>query len=173
MAEVALRLALSVAALWLGFRFLGPIGLVAASPVVGLLLGKVVMQAASGGYRVAREAAYADVQGRYYVYRGVPVAIDEDDDGWRWLLVDDLRHLLPGLPRDPSLRHLEPQRSAADGDGRRLRLRSDALLDWLARAQADEAIRLKNWVEREVHFPSPAARRARARGAVTKPADLG
>lgn len=172
MPEALLRIAGSVAVLAAGWWAFGPFGLVMAAPVVALLGVKVVMQAASGGFRAAKALALGDVDGRYYAFRGRPIAVVEDIDGWRWLRAADLRRLLPGLPADRVLVRIEPQRAAPAPDGA-LHLRSDAVLQWLSRAQADDAVRLKVWVDREVHFPSPAVRRARAGAAATRPADLG
>jgi hypothetical protein len=140
---------------------LGPIGIVLAAPVFAALLAKGFLDSLIGGRRVARAAIYADVQGRYYAFKGVSISVTEDAVGYRWLRVKDIRRVLPDFPRDATLNHIEPERTACVVEGSDLSIRSDALLQWLSKAHSDVGIRFKVWVERKVHFPSVAAHRDR------------
>ena len=160
MTERALRLAVIAGLLLSGSCFSGVVRFVLVGAAVAacvVLLVPWLMRAASGGYRLARELALADIDGQYYAFKGRPIAVMEDIDGWRWLRAADVRRVIPGFASDRVLERIEPQRSAKAPDGA-LHVRSDALLSWLGRAEGAEAARLKVWVYREVHFPSPAMR---------------
>lgn len=177
MTELAGRLAVMAILLLSGTCFSGwlrwlLIGAAAAAFLV--LLPSWLLRGAAAGYHLARELALADVQGQYYAFKGRPIGVVEDIDGWRWLRAADVRRVIPAFVSDRALLRIEPQRAASAPDGERaLHVRSDALLAWLGRAQDAEAVRLKVWVYREVHFPSPAVRQARLGGAGTPSAAAG
>jgi hypothetical protein len=122
--------------------------------VAGLLLAKRVVEGAAAALRALRERSYRGVEGAYRAYHGIPIDVVEDDAGHRWLRVDDVRRILVALPRDATLRAIDPERIAARGPKGELRIRADALLDWLSRSHAAESIRFRNWVERTVQWAS-------------------
>jgi hypothetical protein len=153
-----LRITFAIGSLILGGYLAGLLGIVLAAPVAGALLSRVLIDAAAGGYWTLRAHAYADVQGRYYAYRDIPISITEDADGNRWLRVKDIRLILPNLPKDATLGHIEPERTSSDPNGSNMHIRADALLQWLSKSHASESIRFKVWVTKTVHFPSTAAR---------------
>ena len=115
-----------------------------------MLLARPIYELVAHSARAAKEHALADVQGRYFVHRGVPVDIVEDDDEHRWVRVRDLRKLVPGLPRDEVLQRLFPDRAGAVPPAPDFRIRADALAEHLRAARDPAAVKLKVWVEREV-----------------------
>lgn len=173
MKTTALCIALAIASLVTGGYLAGLLGIVLASPLVGALVARGLIDGFSTGYGAIRAHAYANVQGRYYAYKSIPIAVAEDGRGHRWLRVRDIRRVLPYLPRDSALRSIEPQRTHAYSEGNNMHIRADALLDWLAKSQSSESIRFKLWIQRTVHFPSCAALRDRENVAqsITKVAD--
>jgi hypothetical protein len=157
MKSAALCIALAIGSLVVGGYLAGLLGIVLAAPLAGALLSRVLIDGFTGGYRAMRAHAYASVQGRHYAYKSIPISIEEDEDGHRWLKVKDIRRVLPHLPKDATLGRIEPERTNPGSDGKSMHIRADALLHWLSKAQSSESIRFKLWIERTVHFPSSAA----------------
>jgi hypothetical protein len=157
MKSAALCIALAIGSLVVGGYLAGLLGIVLAAPLAGVLLSRVLIDGFTGGYGAMRAHAYASVQGRHYAYKSIPISIEEDEDGHRWLKVKDIRRVLPHLPKDATLGRIEPERTSSGSDGKSMHIRADALLQWLYKAQSGESIRFKLWIERTVHFPSSAA----------------
>jgi hypothetical protein len=158
MSGSAVRIVLAALMLLLGWWLAGPAGLLMAGVLAAVLLARVVIDGLSGGVSLVRTLAYKDVEGDYYAYRGTPIGVVEDIDGHRWLRVTDVRRVLTGLPREGTLKNLDPERVSELGQSGTWYMRADALIDWLSRAQEDEGIRFKRWVQKEVYFPSAARR---------------
>lgn len=167
--DTAYRIVFSVGALGGGWWLGGPFGVLMTGPLAGWLMAPVVFDSLAIGYRSTRWLALHQLQGNYYAYRGSAIEVLEGDDGFRWLLVRDVRHTLRAFPKDATLRLMEPERTEFDETGKRLAVRADALLHWLSKAHTDENIRFKVWVERTVHNPSVAVRREKERSAIRKP----
>jgi hypothetical protein len=145
------------------------IGFLLAAPLVGKLLAPVVFDGLVFGYHAARWLALHPLQGNYYSYRGNAIGVLEDDEGFRWLRVSDIRRTLQDLPKDSTLRTIEPERTDFDESGKRLAMRADALVHWLSKAHTAEHIRFKVWVERSIHNPSLAVRREIEKKAIRHP----
>ncbi len=167
--DTVYRVVFAAAVLLAGWWFVGGFGLLLVAPLTGWLLAPVVYDGAAFGFRTVRWIALHPLQGNYYAYRGHAIAVLEDDDGFRWVRVSDVRHTLPDLPKDASLRVIEPERTEFDEAGKRLAMRADALLQWLGKAHTPEHIRFKVWVERSVHNPSRAVRRELEKKAIRQP----
>ncbi|NBW49067.1 MAG: hypothetical protein EBR49_03060 [Betaproteobacteria bacterium] len=165
MKSAALCIALAIGSLVVGGYLAGLFGIVLAAPLAGALLSRVLIDGVAGGYGAMRAHAYASVQGRHYAYKSIPISIEEDGDGHRWIRIKDVRRVLPHLPKDATLGHIEPERTNSGPDGKNMHIRADALLHWLSKAQSSESIRFKLWIERTVHFPSSAAISGRAHAA--------
>lgn len=167
--DTAYRIVFAVGALGAGWWLGGPIGIMLCAPLAGWLIAPVVYDGAAFGLRTARWLALHPLQGNYYAYRGRAITVMEDDEGFRWLRVSDVRRTLQDLPKDASLRLIEPERTEFDEAGKRLAMRADALLQWLSKAHTAEHIRFKVWVERSIHNPSPAVRREIEKKAIRQP----
>ena len=137
--------------------------------MVGWLIAPVVYDSAAFGFRTARWLALHPLQGNYYAYRGNAIEVLEDDEGFRWLRVSDVRRTLRDLPKNATLQHIEPERTEFDEAGKHLAMRADALLQWVSKAHTAEHIRFKVWVERAIHNPSPAVRREVEKKATRQP----
>jgi len=176
---IALRVAAGGLALVIGWWMLGPYGLVFAAPLVALALAGPLLSTFVGSGRLARRLALEPLGGRYFEYRGHPVAVWEDIDEVRWLRAADVRGVLPGFPRDEVLARVMPEGTTTPAEGGGLHVRADRLLEFFAKAEQPEALRFKLWVQREVHLPSGSARRAglgptaRARRAPGEPGESG
>jgi hypothetical protein len=167
--DAVYRIVFAAGALWVGWWLGGPIGLVLVASLAGWLIAPVLYDGAAFGFRTARWLALHPLQGNYYAYRGNAIEVLEDDEGFRWLRVSDVRRTLRDLPKDATLQHIEPERTEFDEAGKRLAMRSDALLQWVGKAHTAENIRFKVWVERAIHNPSLAVRREVEKKAIRQP----
>lgn len=159
--QIVLRLLACGAAAWLLWGLLqGPLGLVFAAPLFGIALARPVLELLGLAYATTRELAMSPLEGRHFAHRGVPLDIAEDERHHRWVRVRDLRRLLPGLPRDASLRRQFPQGLLLDGR-RGLRIDADTLLECLCKATDPDSLKFRNWLEREVVMPAATLRRRR------------
>lgn len=160
--SILLRIVLSVAAVAAGWWLLGPVGLVVASPLVAIALARPILAVAAGTFRGAKALALRSVEGTYYAFRGVPVAIYEDELEQRWIAVEAIRKVLPSFPRDAVLQRVFPSGLMPSKQGIAAAVRVDELIAMLSKASQADTVKLKNWLQREVYFPSGSAKRAGA-----------
>lgn len=107
--------------------------------------------------RALKGRAMAPVQGRFYAFKGQRIEVIEGDAGpARWLAVADLAAALeePITERALALRFAAGLRR----EGRRLFLRDDEALAYLAQRRAERATPLRRWVEQEVWQPARGRR---------------
>jgi hypothetical protein len=157
--NVAVRLALCALAFYIGWHLLGAVGLVLAGPLAGVAFAGPILNAITGGARLARTLALRPVDGHYYAFHGRSIGVWEDEEESRWLRAIDVRQVLPNLPRDDTLAKILGAGTCVPSQGAGLHIRADSLLDFLSRAEQPGALKFKTWVQREVHFPSGSARR--------------
>jgi hypothetical protein len=141
------------------FNFVGPIGLVLSAPVIGIAFTRLVIDAAAEmGWR-ARSAVLAPLSGNHYVYMGFNLKVVEDEDFGRWMSLADVRRIVGSGATDKALSQSYPSGyQVFDG---KPHLRDDALLLYLAREPSTPAIKLRNWVERNIAFPARTERKRR------------
>jgi hypothetical protein len=118
------------------------------------VLGRVVYGAFAWVFSKMRAAAYADIEGRYYEFKGNPIDIHEEPNGERWLSLRDLRRTLSDLPRDPVLKRVCASRLREIGQPRELRIEARAVESLLIRAQDAATIRFLRWLQRDVIHPA-------------------
>ena len=136
----------------------GPEGLVYSSLVLSLAFARPIVDLAIDAYRSLRALAYRDIEGRQFSYRGTLIDVAEDDHRYRWLLLRDVRKVLPSLPRDDSIRRMLAQDVKTFGSESYPRIREDALFAYLDKATNLESVKFRSWVEKSVVYPSRRAR---------------
>lgn len=158
---LALRLAIAAALAWLAWRHSGPSPLfVIALALSGPLLARPLVDLAGDLQRGLRRAVWAPLEGRHFVFRGVPVAVHEDVDHRRWIRLVDLRRIAGFTASDGVLALTYPQHWHVDaGDGSAW-LEAEAAIVHLRREPGAQALRFAQWIDREVAYP---ARRQRER----------
>ena len=119
----------------------------------------------SSAYGWLRQLVYRDVQGRHHAYRGTSVSVIEDENGFQWLRLSDVRKILPQLSRDELLRQSLGADIQSVLPDRSLRIRAEALV---------ASVRVFQVNGRGDGVPAPDAvslrRQARARSARPRPA---
>lgn len=158
-ASVLGRLLLCAGVAWAISRSQGPaLALVFTAPLLGLALRRPILDLLAGAVTKTRELALADVEGRFHAFRGIAIDVVHDEDERPWVLVRDVRKVLPGMPRDAVLQQMLRERVGDVPGWPGLRIRADALEQQLRAATDPQAIRFKEWLGRDVLRRRPAAR---------------
>jgi hypothetical protein len=107
-----------------------------------------------------RRGMMESFSGNYYQFQSFRLHIVEDDDHCRWIATEKIREIVGQLASDHTLAQLFPTGHQCLGDEQKGHLRDDAVIAHLGSANTPQAIKFKNWIERNVAFP---ARRIRQR----------
>lgn len=159
-ASIAARVAGCAIASYVGWRMFGASGLVFAAPLVGVAFARPLIELAATARHGLRRAHWRDVEGRHYVFRGRPVKVVTDADRQRWVRLADIRAIVGFTASEGALALAYPAGLRRIGRAAEAFLGEDALLEHLGKERGPDAIRLRQWVEREIVFP---ARRGRER----------
>ncbi len=109
-------------------------------------------------YHALRSAAIKPLNGQYYQYLSWRLHVLEDDDRCRWVATDEVRRIVGHLASDQALAQIYPSGHQYMGKKQAGHLRDDVLLTHLAQATTPQAIRFKNWAERNIAFPARTQR---------------
>ena len=145
-----------VAALF--WYLLGAFGLAMSAPLFGALLARPLLELFAELRASTRALAYADLKGQYFEYRGMRLRVVEDERHHRWVGVNGVRRIVPGLPRDAVLHRQFPDGVRDEPAAGGTVIHADALLAYLGRANEAESVKLRNWLEREVVRPAATIR---------------
>jgi hypothetical protein len=156
--SLALRLPVCMVVSFALWRFLGPIGLVVSAPLFGVLLAKPLFELADELRHSDKTLAYSAIQGRNFEHRGFRLDVAEDDRHHRWISVNDVRKLIPSLPKPAVLRSHFPDGVQEDRAISGHRIHDDALLEYLAKSTDANSLKFRNWLEREVALPGAKVR---------------
>jgi hypothetical protein len=127
-------------------------------PVYAAFFSYLVFYLGPELYRATRYAALHPFQGTYYQYLGWRIKILEDESHCRWVSTDEVRKIVGQLASDHALADIFPtghQRIGTDNKGY---LRDDALILHLAQATTPQAIKFKNWAQRNIAYPANKTR---------------
>lgn len=163
--QIAWRLALCVAASWLAWRIgsslwgrAGLVPMVCTAPLYGVLLAKPMVELLSELGYWGRVAAWRDVEGHYFEYRGRPVGVIEDDAHMRWVRAADVRRIVGFTASDGALALTYPSGWARLGSPPEPYFSDAALRQHLRKENSAEALRFLHWVERTIAFPAERLR---------------
>ena len=157
---IAWRLALCAGLAWLAWRWGGAVSLTFALAMLGVALARPLIDLASELRHGVRMAVWKPVEGRYYAFQGHRIRVVEDADHCRWVCAADVRRAVGFTAGDGALALSYPNGWDSFGVPPEPHFSDEALLLHLAKERSAEAIRFKNWAEREITFP---ARRERER----------
>jgi hypothetical protein len=148
--RIALRALLCAAMTWWMYTKLGLVAVPIAAPLFGAALARPLIDLLEAMHQSGKEHILREAQGRYWAHRGTRVDIAEDDDDARWLLLTDVRKIVPGLPRDEVMRKQYADRVAVLEPAPGLRIRADALADYLQKSTDTSSLKFKTWLDHEV-----------------------
>jgi hypothetical protein len=96
------------------------------------------------------------VPGYFYDYHGIPVRVIEDFEHARWIPVAMLRKTAGVTVSDELLAQRYP--TGWRVLNKHAHLRDDALMGYLSTASSTEAIKFKNWAQRNIAYPAQKTR---------------
>ena len=157
-ARIAWRLALCAAGSWAAWHFGGLVTVVATAPLYGIALARPLLDLASELRHRSRALVWRSVEGRHYVFRGTPVQVLEDDQQRRWVRAADVRRIVGHTASDGALALTYPDGWRRMGRPAQPHFSDAALVAHLAKESTPEALRFRQWVEREIVFPGQRLR---------------
>jgi hypothetical protein len=158
--RIATRLLLCAVCSWAVWRFGGLATMVVTAPLYGIALARPLLDLASDLRHQTRAIVWKPLEGRHFVFRGIPVQVLEDAQHRRWVRAADVRRIVGFTASDGALALSYPNGWRAMGRPVQPHFSDDALIMHLSKETAPEALRFRHWAEREIAFP---ARRQRER----------
>jgi hypothetical protein len=155
--SVQIALCLVVYAL-LGWR-LGPFALVFASPLLAAAIARPVINLTGNMRHGLRARTWLPVHGTHYVFKGVTIHVDEDDDHCRWVALADVRKCVRTIAGEGALAITYPGRVRRMGKPEQAFVRDDALVEHLGKESNPAALRMRTWVDRTISFPGRQIRK--------------
>jgi hypothetical protein len=147
-------------------RLLGPVVWPLLAVVIGIAFSRILIDVfAELGWGL-RRLQLEPLAGTHYKFQNFTVHVIEDDDHCRWVATQEVRKIVGQLVSDQLLAQMFPSGYQRLGKAQNGYLRDDALIAHLAQATTPQAIKFKNWVERNIAFP---ARKIRQRKMIVVP----
>ena len=135
-------------------RLLGPVVWLLLAVLIGVSFSRILIDAtAELGWRM-RRATLQPLAGIHYKFQTFTVHVIEDEDHCRWIATQEVRKVVGQLASDEALAVLFPSGYRRLDKNQKGYLRDDALVAHLANATTPQAIKFKNWIERNVAFPA-------------------
>ncbi len=135
-------------------HLLGPVVWVFLAVVIGFSFSRILIDAiAEWGWQM-RRATLHPLAGIHYKFQTFTIHVIEDEDHCRWIATEEVRKVVGQLARDEALAVLFPSGHRRFGQSPKYYLRDDALVAHLSQASTAQAIKFKNWIERNVAFPA-------------------
>ena len=166
---LAWRLALLGGVVGWALRDHGAIGVVSVCLLLGLLLPNPVLDFIAALWHALRVAVWGPVQGRHFSYRAARVRVVTDNSHRRWVDLRDVRKILGFTASNASLAIAHPNGYRLIGRRATPHLCDEALLAHLRRQPGAEALKFRQWVERDIAF---SARRQREHCGVRGQSDM-
>jgi hypothetical protein len=137
-------------------RWLGPIVWLFLAVVIGIAFNRIVIDGVSEMAAGMRSLVLKKLGGTHYKFQNFTVNVIEDELHYRWIATDQVRKIIGQLAGDHALGQIF--RAGHQMEGKKGYLRDDALVAHLANATTPQAIKFKNWVERNIGFPARKTR---------------
>lgn len=156
--RIGVRLLLCAVVSWVLWRYFGMALAVVSAPLYGVALARPLIELASRLRHAARAAVWRPLEGRYFVYRGTPVQVIEDEDHRRWVRAADVRAIVGHTASNGALALSYPSGWRTMGQPAGPHFSDEALIAHLAKERSPEALRFRHWAEREIAFPAERLR---------------
>jgi hypothetical protein len=130
---------------WLFKDLFGPAVWIFLAALAAQLFKRIVVDLlAEMGWQM-RRATLEPLHGSFYQFQNFQLQVVEDDDHCRWIPTEKVRQIVGQLASDEALAKLFPSGLQRLGDEQK---------GYLAGAHSSQAIKFKNWIERNVAFPA-------------------
>ena len=158
--SLAWRLAVLGGVAWWAWRTHDVFALVPLCLLISLLLPNPVLDLFAELWHALRVAVWGPVEGLHFSYRGRSVRVVTDAQHRRWVKLSDVRKIIGFTASDSSLSIAYPGGFRLFGLPATAHLCDESLLAHLRTEPSAEALKFRQWVERDIAF---AARRQRER----------
>lgn len=163
LASLALRGGVCALVSGLAWWTAGATGFVTSLALWGVALARPLLDLAGELRHTMRAAVWHELEGRHYSFRGLAVQVLEDDDGRCWIRVADVRRIVGFTASDRALALSYPQGWGHLGRPPQPHMSTEALLVHLGKETSPVALKLRQWIEREIDFPARRRRERRER----------
>jgi hypothetical protein len=143
---------------FVGWR-MGPFVFVWTSPLLAAAIARPLLSLVANFRHGVRSQVWLPVHGQHYVFKGITIHVQEDDDRCRWVPLADVRKVAGITAGEGALAMTYPQRFMPTGKSQQAHLRDDALIEHLGKQSNPVALRFRTWLERTVAFPGQRIRK--------------
>jgi hypothetical protein len=133
--------------------------LVFSSPLLGAAIARPVINLVGNIRHGLRAKVWLPVHGTHYVFKGVTLHVDEDEDHCRWVALADVRKCVGVTAGEGALAITYPGRVRRMGRPEQAFVRDDALVEHLGKESNPAALRMRTWVDRNIVFPGRRIRK--------------
>jgi len=147
-----------VAFYFLTERLLGPVVWLFLAVVMGLAFNRIVIDVVAAMSWQFKSLRLKSLGGTHYKFQSFNVTILEDESHCRWIATDLVRKIVGQLASDQALATIFPSGHQYLGKDKKGYLRDDALVEHLANATTPQAIKFKNWAQRNIAYPANKTR---------------
>lgn len=126
--------------------------------VMGLAFNRIVIDVAAELSWRFKSLRLKSLGGNHYKFQNFNITIIEDESHCRWISTDQVRKIVGQLASDQALATLYPSGHQYLEKNKPGYLRDDALVTHLAQATTPQAIKFKNWAQRNIAFPAAKTR---------------
>lgn len=155
----SVQVALAVAVFASFASWAGPFATVVASPLLAVVIARPLLALLANVRHGMRERTWLPVHGHHFTFKGTTIHVLEDEWHCRWVSLDDARKVVGVTASERALALAYPGRCARMGQGERVYLRDDALVEHLGKENHPAALRFRTWVDRDIAFPGRRIRR--------------
>ena len=126
--------------------------------VIGLAFNRIVIDVAAELSWRFKSLRLKSLGGKHYKFQNFNITIWEDESHCRWISTELVRNIVGQLASDQALAKLYPSGHQYLEENRPGYLRDDALVLHLSQATTPQAIKFKNWAQRNIAFPAQKTR---------------
>ena len=155
----SIQIALCVAAHALVGYYFGVFAFLFATPLFAAIIARAIFALVANYRRRVLEHVWLPVHGHYYVFKGTPIHVLEDDERRRWVSLVDVRKVVGVTANEHALALAYPGQVKAFGKPAQTHIRDEALISHLSKETDATALRFRTWVERNIAFPGRAGRK--------------
>jgi hypothetical protein len=138
---------------------MGPAVAVWSSPLLAAAIARPVLSLIADVHHGVRSHIWLPVHGQHYVFKGVTIRVEEDEDHARWICLADARKVVATIASERALAITFTTRLKGMGQPAQPHLRDDALIEHLGKESNPVALRFRTWIERDIAFPGRRIRK--------------
>ncbi len=140
---------------------LGAFAAVILSPGLAAAVARPLINLTASLHGDARAHVWKSAQGQHYVFKGMTIQVLEDDDHQCWIPLSAIGKVMSKTPPEATLAIAYPGRLQRVGKTGVPCLRDDAAIEHPGKHNDPNAIKFRNWIEKDVATPARLRRKHR------------